>query len=275
MLGRQLYHLGRRMHQASQGNTIVNDEQQLEGGNITAVVRVGNTVRRAAGPWTPAVHALLRHLEARGFDAAPRALGYDQAGREILSYLPGQTAPASLAGIESDDVLTAVARLTRHYHDAVTDFVVPSDAAWQFTIGAPRAGDVICHNDIAPWNIVFDGTQPLGLIDWDFAAPAPRAWDIAYALWRFVPLYGGQEFGEPATQARRIKLFCDIYGLADRRGLLDMIERRQQVLHDTLVMWGQVGVPGFAEMLRDGHADGIRNDIAYLRDQRAVLEADC
>jgi len=250
----------------------VSDEQQFEDGNISAVVRVGDTVRRAAGPWTPAVHALLRHLEAHGFDAAPRALGRDQAGREILSYLPGNTAPASLQGIDSDDVLSAIARLTRRYHDAVANFIAPADAAWQFTVGAPRVGDVICHNDIGPWNIVFDGTCLRALIDWDFAAPAPREWDIAYALWRCVPLYDGAEFGGPKAQARRIKLFCNTYGLADQRGLLDTIERRQQVLHDTLVEWGQAGVPGFAEMLRDGHADGIRNDIAYLRANRAALE---
>jgi hypothetical protein len=251
----------------------MSDEQPFEDGNITAVVRVGDTVRRTTGLWTPAIHALLRHLEARGFDAAPRVLGHDSAGREMLSYLPGQTGPASLQGIDSDDTLAAVARLTRRYHDAVADFTVPADAAWQFTVGAPRTGDVICHNDIAPWNIVFGETQRLALIDWDFAAPAPRAWDIAYALWRFVPLYGDAEFGSPDARARRIKLFCHTYGLAERRGLLDTIERRQQVLHDTLVAWGQAGVPGFAEMLRDGHADGIRNDIAYLRANRPALEA--
>jgi hypothetical protein len=255
-------------------NIIVSDhEQPLEGGNITTVARVGDTVRRAAGSWTPAIHALLRHLEARGFDGAPRALGYDRAGREVLSYMPGQTAPASLTGIESDDVLAAIARLTRRYHAAVADFVAPADAAWRFTVGAPRVGEIICHNDIAPWNIVFAGTRPLGLIDWDFAAPGPRAWDIAYALWRCVPLYDSPEFGGLDQQARRLKLFCDTYSLADRRGLLDMVERRQLVLHDTLVAWGQAGVPGFAEMLRDGHADGIRNDIAYLRTNRAALEA--
>lgn len=247
-------------------------EQRFEDGNITAVVRVGDTVRRATGPWTPAVHALLRHLEACEFDGAPRVLGRDPAGREVLSYVAGRTAPASLEGIRSDSVLAAVARLTRCYHDAVASFVVPAGADWQFTVGAPRAGDVICHNDIAPWNIVFGGARPLALIDWDFAAPAPREWDLAYALWRFVPLYAGAEYGGPGEQARRMRLFCDVYGLTDRRGLLGTIERRQQVLHDTLVEWGQACVPGFAEMLRDGHADGIRGDIAYLRASRAALE---
>jgi len=77
-------------------------------------------------------------------------------------------------------VLAGIARLTPRYHGAVADFVAPPDAAWQFTVGAPRVGELICHNDIAPWNIVFDGTRPRGLIDWDVAAPAPRAWDIAY-----------------------------------------------------------------------------------------------
>jgi hypothetical protein len=120
---------------------------------------------------------------------------------------------------------------------------------------------------------VFVGARPVALIDWDFAAPAPRAWDVAYALWRFVPLYGSVAFGGPAEQARRIRLFCDAYGLAERQGLLEVVERRQQALHDTLVAWGQAGAPAFAAMLRDGHADGIRDDIAYLRRNRALLEA--
>src|SRR5262249_49783642 len=42
-----------------------------------------DTVRRPAGPWTPAVHALLTHLHAAGFHGAPRPLGIDEHGREI------------------------------------------------------------------------------------------------------------------------------------------------------------------------------------------------
>ena len=250
-----------------------NREQPFDDGNVSNVVRVGDTVRRTAGPWTPAVHALLQHLEARGFDAAPRARGLDDTGREVLTYVAGRTGPASLEGLRSDEVLVAVARLVRRYHNAVAGFRPPPDAAWRFIVGAPHTGELICHNDLGPWNIVFDGARPVALIDWDFAAPAPRVWDIAYTLWRFVPLYGGGAFGEPAEHARRMRLFCDAYGLAERQGLLDVVERRQQALHDTLVAWGQAGVPGFAEMLRDGHADGIRGDIAYLRDNRSVLEA--
>ena len=66
-------------------------EERLEGGNIGGAVRVGDTVRRAAGPWTPAVHALLAHLAARGFAGAPRPLGFDEQGREVLTFLAGET----------------------------------------------------------------------------------------------------------------------------------------------------------------------------------------
>ena len=78
------------------------DEVVLSGGNMTPVVRVGDTVRRAAGPWTPTIHALLRHVRAAGFDAVPEPLGIDEKGREILSFVPGRVATYPL-----DDFLLA------------------------------------------------------------------------------------------------------------------------------------------------------------------------
>src|SRR4051812_24123156 len=66
-------------------------EARLPGGNTTGAVRIGDVVHKRASPWTPTVHALLRHLEDAGFDAAPRALGFDDQGREMLTFLPGET----------------------------------------------------------------------------------------------------------------------------------------------------------------------------------------
>jgi hypothetical protein len=50
-------------------------EVVLSGGNTTPVVRIGQTVRRATGPWTPAIHALLGHLRASGFRQVPEPRG--------------------------------------------------------------------------------------------------------------------------------------------------------------------------------------------------------
>ena len=167
-------------------------EVPLAGGTHGPVVRVGETVRRLARPQTPAVQALLRHLEQAGCDGAPRALGVDARGREVLSYIPGEVVGQRGAGVppafvRADATLEGVARLLRRLHDAAAGFVPPADVAWAFQTGAPRTGDTICHNDVGPWNTVFRDGVPVAFIDWDTAAPAPRTWDVAYAAYRFVP----------------------------------------------------------------------------------------
>src|SRR5439155_3349137 len=58
------------------GNSPVVQTEIPLGGNLSQALRVGDTVRRRAGPWTPAVQSLLAHLEAVGFTAAPRSLGF-------------------------------------------------------------------------------------------------------------------------------------------------------------------------------------------------------
>ena len=66
------------------------DDVRLEGGSMTHVVRVGDTVRRSPGRQSAAVQALLRHLHSEGVDGAPRALGFDDQGRETLTFIDGE-----------------------------------------------------------------------------------------------------------------------------------------------------------------------------------------
>jgi hypothetical protein len=250
------------------------EETTFEDGNISAVTRLGETVRRVPGFWTPAVHALLRYLEEHGFAGAPKVLGFDDHGREILGYIAGRTVPASLQGFRSDNVLIAVAHLLRSFHDVVAGFTPPSNVKWQTQRGAPQDGAIICHNDVAPWNTVFRGEHPVALLDWDYAAPGPPIWDVAHALWRYVPLsFAGDAPGLLAQQARRMVIFCRAYGLTEHHLLLDTIERRQQALYETVVEQAQAGVPGFVKLWNEGHASLVMNDLAYVRRNRAELEA--
>ena len=163
------------------------DEQVLAGGNMTAVVRVGRTVRRATGPWTPVIHALLTHLHESGFTQAPKPLGIDGNDREIITFLEGSVATYPLSDeMLSDDTLRAVASMLRRYHDATVHFVIPTDAVWQWPTHEPA--EVICHNDFCPYNLMFEGGRLVGVIDFDTASPGPRVWDMAYTAYRFVPL---------------------------------------------------------------------------------------
>lgn len=239
--------------------------EPLGGGGLTPVVRIGDTVRRPTGCWTPAVHALLRHLEATGFPGAPRVLGFDQTGREILTYVEGGDAT------HSDDELAACARLVHAYHEAAASFAAPARAHWQSMVGAPADGDVICHNDLSPANTVYDEDGPRAFIDWDLAAPAPRLWDIAYAVYRFVPLYDDascDRLGVPVRpRGPRIRLFCDAYGLVDRAQLFATVVARLTSLVETARAWGAAGVPGWADVWRD---TGGRQWLA----SRAFVEAN-
>jgi Ser/Thr protein kinase RdoA (MazF antagonist) len=189
-------------------------EELLAGGNMTAVVRVGDTVRRAAGPWTPTIHAFMRHLRASGFESVPEPLGIDDRGREIISLLPGAPATYPLPEFAwSDATLTAVARFLRAFHDASLGFVAPPGGRWQWPAHEPS--EVICHNDFAPYNLMFEDRKLTGVIDLDLASPGPRVWDMAYTAYRFVPLTDPANPDAPFpganSQARRLAAFCAAY----------------------------------------------------------------
>lgn len=251
----------------------MHDEEVLAGGGVNHVVRVGPTVRRPTGPWTPAVHALLGHLAARGFTAAPRSHGVDGQGREMLDFVPGEVPGYPLPDYaRSDDALTAAGRLLRGYHDATAGFPAPADAAWYFPARGPA--EVICHGDVAPYNCVFRDGLPVAFIDFDTAHPGPRVWDVAYAAYRFVPLSEGA--GPVAEQARRLRLFAGAYGLgdADRRLLPDTARARLDHLVRHMHERAAAGNEAFAGHIARGDDVLYGVDAAHIRRHGATfLEA--
>lgn len=240
---------------------------------------MGQTVRRATGPWSPGVHTLLRHLERRGFTGAPRFLGIDEQGREMLSFIEGQVGHYPLpSALWSDEVLNAVARFLRSYHDATVDYIAPPGAIWQFTYPDQRQHEVICHGDFAPYNMVFREDRPYALIDFDTAGPGPRLWDLAYAAYRFVPLSYAQDMqdlglADPRTQGPRLRLFCQAYRLEDPlNALLDFVERRLQALCDWLSAGAAAHDHSRLRMVEEGHLAYYQREISAFREQRPQLE---
>jgi hypothetical protein len=252
-------------------------EQPLTGGNVSdGVVRVGDTVRRPAGPWTPAVHALLGHLHRAGYTGAPRPLGIDERGREVLSYAPGQALwpdPDRFVLVSPAERLAHVARLIRDFHDAVAGFSPPPDARWQrlFDVdgadGGADGGEIIAHHDLAPWNLVVDlPTASWVFIDWDNAAPGTRLWDLAYAAHGFIPLSAHPDWQRPDPEAAaRLRLLADAYGLdeAARRRLVPLLTRRSRAVHDFLKAQAAQGTEPWLTHWRTGHGDAWREDASY------------
>lgn len=164
----------------------MDEGEDLAGGNSTLVTRIGQTVRRGAGPWTPAVHAFLDVLRAAGITEVPEALGMDHHGREVLTFMPGEAAHYPLPQwVWDPSILHDAGTLLRRIHDASVG-IVRADLQWQLPTHQPA--EVVCHNDVAPYNMVFRHGQLVGLIDFDTASPGPRVWDFAYLAYRLVPL---------------------------------------------------------------------------------------
>lgn len=231
-------------------------EKILTGGRITqGVIRVGDTVRRPAGPHTPFVHSLLHHLEEAGFDGAPRVLGIDEENREILAFIEGYV-PPDLA-TWSDEQLVRAATLIRRFHDA--------------TVGSPLAGDeeVVCHNDLSPCNTVFVEGMPAAFIDFDTAAQGPRAQDLGYALWMFLDL--GPEGAGIGTQGRRIRMMCDAYGF-DGDPIQAISRSQEMTLERSQARVSAGGPAGSVAYARESVA-WIRAEMAWLDTHRDELEA--
>ncbi|MET7422659.1 phosphotransferase [Dactylosporangium sp. NPDC005555] len=235
-------------------------EQRLAGGFDGGAVRVGDTVRRAAGVWTPAVHLLLRHLQDAGFDRAPRALGIDHQGREVLSFLPGEVVGAARpwpAWVHSDDALRQVAGWLRDFHRAAASFVPPADAVWRDG-STWRPGLIIGHNDAAPYNAAWAGGRLTGFFDWDFAAPATAEDDLASAAFAWVPLHArhvvtAEGFTAFADRPRRLRLFLDAYGHPGPAGDFVAVVRRRVLANvDTMRRAAAAGDPTFARMVGHG-----------------------
>jgi hypothetical protein len=142
-------------------------EVPLPGGNTTGAVLIDDVIHKPASPWTLTVHALLRYLEEAGFAGAPRALGFDSSGREMLSYLPGETIGNQLpwpAWVSADSMLVQVGQWLRRLHDLTAGFRPPADERW-FIGGEMRPGLIIGHQDAAPYNAVVDGERLVGFYD--------------------------------------------------------------------------------------------------------------
>ncbi|ANY08113.1 phosphotransferase [Pseudonocardia sp. HH130630-07] len=232
------------------------------------VVRAGDTVRRPAGPHTPAVHALLDHLRGAGLQGVPRVFGTDRRGREILSFAPGAVVHPDHNGLVAPDrALSDVAGWIRDFHSASAEFVSPPDARWQNLFGDVGQG-VIAHNDLGRWNLVRDDGGGWTFIDWDAAAPADPLWDLAYAAHGLVPLSPTAPRGlEHVDRDRRLRLLASVYGLdeAARRRLPGLVTARADAQRRLVVDGAAAGREQWRAQLRDGHHHVWARAAAFAR----------
>jgi hypothetical protein len=222
---------------------VVADDEVHLAGNVGGADRVGGTVHRATGPWTPAVHALLGYLADR-VPHIPRVLGYDDRGREVLSYLPGHVLDQDREQLSTGQ-LQAMARWTRAFHDVVTGFAHPGP--WRY---CPFPGPtLIGHNDIAPYNVCFAGDDITGVFDWDMAGPTTRLQELAFIAWNGVPLW--RDTGADSA-AERLRIIAASYGGPDAGQILHAVPQRIRTLLDWIPAAAAAGDAGMANLMTAG-----------------------
>lgn len=252
----------------------------LRGGTLNTVVRVGDTVRRTAGPWTPVVHRLLQHVRARGFALAPEPLGMDESGREVLRYIPGQTAGWDLpwpAWVRSAEMLGAVGSSLAAYHRAVAGFRPEGVIPWRS--GPSRLGpdQIVCHHDLAPYNVVVSGGRLAGWLDWDLAGPGTALSDLAFVAWQWVPLHGPLVtsllgWTEPPDRSGRLARLLDAYGLDDRSHFLDAVGERVRYNRSVMLSRAAAGDPAYTALVEQGHIGGMDEALAFLAEEGPALQ---
>ncbi|WP_067126638.1 phosphotransferase [Microtetraspora malaysiensis] len=263
-------------------------EIPLVGGDVTeGVVRVGDTVRRPVGPNAPLVHALLGHLEEAGYPGAPRFLGIDAAGREVLTFVPGEVAgrprPAWLA---DEERLASVGRLVRGYHAAVAGFVIPEGVRPSRGLSEPPGmppaprypAEVVGHRDYTPDNIVFRDGEAAALIDFDLARPTTRVDEVSNAMMYWAPLCDPVD-ADPLLRKvdvpRRCRILADAYGMSDvdRSRLVEMLTLGTRRAWFLMKQRAEEQGGGWARMWDEGIGDEIKRREAWLDRHGAAIDA--
>ncbi|WP_345463739.1 phosphotransferase [Nocardioides marinquilinus] len=252
---------------------MTHDEQLLAGGNVGRVWRVGDTVRRETGPWTPAVMRLLGHLAPR-LPAVPRHHGTDERGREVLDFLPGLVVDVDREQL-SKAQLAAVVAWTRRLHETTRGLDLRGP--WRFP-SAPGA-DLIGHNDVAPYNLCFVTGAPdrlAGVFDWDLAGPTTARLELGFLAWNCVPLYRVPPVDDPdAWTASRLRLVATAYGepgLEARDVLAGALERLAWVAV-ALVRAADDGDAGMRRLRATGEPERTLRALRGLRDRAGAITA--
>jgi hypothetical protein len=222
-------------------------------------------VRRAPSAGSEYVRELLALFAERGWAGAPRLLGTDEQGREVLGYLEGRAAVTAeeRAAARRDETLVRVARLVREFHD--------------LTHGTALAGDqdVVCHNDLAPKNTVYavddTGWRPVAFVDWDLAAPGERVHDVAHVCWQYLDLGPGGT--DVAEAARGMRLVRDAYGLTDGAGLVEAVLWWQDRCRRGIEAGAERGEPALVALRERGAVDEVRAAYEWVDRHRRELDA--
>ncbi|WP_157950079.1 aminoglycoside phosphotransferase family protein [Vallitalea okinawensis] len=241
----------------------------LEGGR-TGIYKHDDFVFRPTEIWTEYIHLFLRYLHSQGFDKAPFPFGIDKVGIEKISYLKGNVYNELLPeDAKSDEALISLSILMKQFHDIGEEYAKKLTGKEKWMLPPRSPNETMCHGDLAPYNIVMEGKKVIGIIDFDTLHPGPRMWDIAYSLYRWIPLMSPdnpENFGSEEDKHRRLSLFINTYGLdsIDNQEIIQWVVQRLEYLVSFMEREATSGNITFKKHIENGHLEQYQRDLKYL-----------
>ncbi len=229
----------------------------LSGGNMSTPILENHRVLKDVTKATDTIHELLCYAWDRGFRKGPRSYGVKN-GKHVLSYIEGFVPKEHPSWIWKESILKEAASMLRQWHEATLGFFYEGSTC----LSNEEEHEVICHNDFAPYNCVFQKEHLVGLIDFDLCSKGARLWDIAYGVYRFVPLFpqGNKELYKEASpfsseeMMERLQFFLGEYSQKDKELLytkestLKLVVKRVKSLASWSASYGkQVQNPSLEE----------------------------
>jgi len=252
-------------------------EQELVGGRVGEIRKSNDTVLRPSGEQTEYIHKFLQFTIEQGCDFVPIPYGVNENKEERISYMPGDEYNFPLPAFFLDDaMIISASKLLLQFHDFSTKYIPTLTGKEQWLFPPVRPIEVMCHGDFAPYNVTIIDNTAKNIIDFDTLHPGYRMWDIAYAIYRWVPFttdrYSGAEINLH-EQIRRTKLFLNTYGVStqNRCEFVDVVEKRLKHLTDFMQEEANNGNDKFQRDIEEGHLQLYFDDIQYFKDNEKLI----
>lgn len=252
--------------------------ETLDGGREGKIKKHGDKVIRPANGWSLNVHRFLDFLIREGFYSVPKPYGFTENGEEILSYVAGTAYNYPLPDIFlKDEMISRSAELLKKYHESGKKYIkeLRGDEKWMLSKVEPV--EVMCHGDFAPYNVTLIDGKPVGIIDFDTLHPGPVLWDVAYAVYRWIPFTSPENpdhYDDIDEQIRKVRVFMDAYDATsqEREELPKMMVKRLSTLIDYMTVQADDGNEDFTKNIEDGHVIIYKNDINYIiKNERNII----
>jgi thiamine kinase-like enzyme len=242
------------------------ENKALIGGRLGKIHKIDNKVVRPANKWTKTVHEFLNFINEKGADFVPIPYGVKN-GMEIVSFLEGQVYHEPLPEIFGEEsMIISAAELLAKFHGYSAQYLPSITEKCTWMLPSKQPTEIICHGDFAPYNTVIVNHKASAIIDFDTLHPGSKLWDVAYAVYRWVPFVNEAEenFGE---NMKKVRLFLDAYGLdkKSRAYLIPVLIERLQSLMAFMQSEAELGNIDFQKNIEAGHMRKYRDDIAYLK----------